>query len=402
MSTRLLVLIDEHWPSRPAAPWVVLDDAGRVLSEGESEPRHWPAAAECGLVLAGSQCAWHTARLPRGARREEARLLAYALEDRLLRDPETQHLVITDRESVEAGVDVGVLVIARDRLRALVAQLSAIGRTPVLAVSELQSAPATDDAWHLALGPASLTLRSDPRHGQSLDPPLEAALPLLQHALASARAANRAPARVVLHAAPGLAAPAGLDWTPLAVEAEAGPPYLWWQGWSRASNLLQGEFAPRHQHGGWLTRLRWPLRVAAASLGLLLAADLGEVMWQRHQLDGLEARIARLFSTTLPNTPAIAPAAQLARQLDELRTQHGRLRSDDLLTLLAAYGQARGVATRDSVGALSYREGRLELALPALAAGERDILLARLASLGFSARAQADPPRLILAAEPTR
>ncbi|MCB1957374.1 MAG: hypothetical protein KDG55_16975 [Rhodocyclaceae bacterium] len=395
MSTRLLVLIDEHWPSRPSAPWVVLDEAGRVQSEGESEPKHWPAASECAFMMAGSQCAWHQARLPRGARREEGRLLAYALEDRLLRDPESQHLVVTDREPGPDGVTVRVLVTARERLRALVAQLAAIGRPPVAACSELQSAPAGGKDWHLAIAPHALTLRSGPTGAEALDPPLAGCQPLLAHALAAARAADSVPARLVLHRAPG-ADDAALEGEALGITLAEGEPYRWWAGAAGATNLLQGEFAPRHRRAGWIGRLGWPLRLAAAALVVMVLADVGEVLWQRHRLGELDARMTRLFESALPRTPAVAPAAQLARQVDALRGSRGQLRSDDLLALLAAYASARGVATRDSIASLEFREGRLALELPALGAAERAALRERLSAQGYVARDQADPPRLLV------
>ncbi len=402
MTTRLLLLIDEHWPAEPSAPWVVLDHGGNVVSEGVSEPRHWPAADECAIVLGGSQCSWLRARLPRGARREEARLLAYALEDRLLRDPDSQHLVVTRRTSGEAGVEVEVLIVARERLRSLLAQFAAIGRAPLAAMAELQCAPASDGAWHLALRDGAIVLRVGEAGAQCFDPPAEAALPLLHHALQTARAANTLPDRIELHLAPGC----GLHWPESAVDPDCqlreGEPYLWWRGQALAANLLQGEFAPRHQRGSWLHKLRWPLRLAAASAAALLLAGLGEVLWQRHRLGELEARMNRLFETTLPNTPAIAPAAQLQRQLDELRMRHGRLREDDLLTLLSAYGQARGVATRDSVAAASYRDGRLELQLPALDAGARAALRRRLSALGYATPDGGEPTTLVLGAEVVR
>ncbi len=402
MKTRLLVLIDEHWPTRPSAPWVVLDEAGRVQSEGESEPRHWPAAGEFAIVLAGNQCAWHVARLPRGARREEARLLAYALEDRLLRDPESQHLTVTERLTGPDGVAVRVLVTARDRLRALVAQLTAIGRPPVAAYSELQCAPATAGEWHLAVADHGLVLRTAADVAEPIDPPLAASQPLIEHALAAARAADRVPARLVIHRAPGIADGEALDPTAIALDMVDGEPYLWWAGSQAAANLLRGEFAARHRRDGWLARLAWPLRIAAAALIALVLADLGEVLWQRHRLGELEDRMTRLFQTTLPNTPAIAPAAQLAREVDAQRGRHGLLRGDDALSLLAAYGEARGVATRDSIAGLDFREGRLALEIPALGAGERQALQDRLAAMGYAARQQADPPRLVVQREVAR
>lgn len=402
MNSRLLLLIDEHWPSRPSLPWVLVDEAGRKVSEGESEPRHWPAAAECAVVLAGTQCAWHRTRLPRGARREETRLLAYALEDRLLRDPDSQHLSVVDRDPVDGGVEVGVLVVARERLRTLVAQLAAIGRPPVALCAELQCAPAGADGWHIALTRGGVILRTGPRDALCFDPPFADALPMLQHALAVARAQNRPPETVTVHPAPGEAAPDPELLTLLGDACGVGAGYEWWANAARANNLLHGEFAPRHARASWAGRLRWPLRLGAASLAVLLLADLGDVIWKRQRLDGLEARMTRVFETSVPGTPAIAPAAQLRRQLDEFRTRHGRLREDDLLALFAAYGEARGVAARDSIDALKYRDGRLELTVPRLDARARVDLPSRLAALGLVARSEGDPPRLTIAAEVTR
>ncbi|MCB1914186.1 MAG: hypothetical protein KDG52_00490 [Rhodocyclaceae bacterium] len=403
MSSRLIVLIDEHWPTRASAPWVLIGEDGRLQSEGESEPRHWPPADDCAMVLTANQCAWHETRLPRGARREEARLLAYALEERLLRDPDSQHLVVVHREAEEGGVRVGVLVVARERLRSLGAQFAAIGRPLAAAHAELQSAPGGgDDTWRLTLTDHGIVLRPGAAPALAFDPPLGHALPLLHQALAAARARNAAPPEIVVHAAPGVDPPSPEAAIALAVALPTAKPYLWWEGAAGTANLLQGEFAPRHRRSGWTGRLRGPLRLAAASLAILLLASLGEVAWQRQRLHELEARMQRLFETTLPNTPAIAPAAQLQRRLDELRTRHGRLREDDLLALLAAYAKARGVATRDSVGALDYRDGRLRLALPSLAAPERDRLTARLAAIGYQVEAGDSATQLVLTTEPIR
>ena len=149
MSTRLLLAIDEQWPTRPDCPWVLLGDDGQPVSEGHSEPRHWPAAAECEVVLTGPQCLWLEVPLPRGARRDLPRLLAYALEDRLLKDPDTQHLTLSHRRPADDGERdlAGVLVVARDRLRQLIAQLTAIGRPPRRVLAEMQTAPAGGEVW---------------------------------------------------------------------------------------------------------------------------------------------------------------------------------------------------------------------------------------------------------------
>ena len=400
MSNRLLLLLDENWPQSPAASWVLLDEGNRPLSEGQSEPRHWPAAARCEVVLGGAQCIWHEARLPKGARRDEARLLGYALEDRLLREPDSQHLTVIARETRNDGVLAAVLVVGRDRLRALVAQLEAIGRQPSAVYAEIETAPASNANWSLSLRDEVILLRHESA-GEVIDGPLSQALPIVEHALAAARAANRAPEAVALHLAPGVNAPPLDHDTALPGTAlRSGAPYLWWQNTAGAHNLLHDEFASRAGGAGAFAWLRKPALLAAAAASTLLLATLGEVLWQKSRLSGIEERMHRIFVTAVPNTPAIAPAAQLARQLNLKRSENGRLSDDDLLALLAAYGEARGVEARNSVTDLRYANHRLELAVPGLDAQQRAVLGERLASRGLRAVfSDGQSPRLTLSRE---
>ncbi|MBP8133158.1 MAG: hypothetical protein KAY13_02710, partial [Zoogloea sp.] len=205
--TRLLLAIDEQWPTRPDCPWVLLGPDDQRIEEGHSEPRHWPAAAECEVVLTGPQCLWLEVPLPRSARRDLPRLLAYALEDRLLKDPDTQHLTVSHRRPADDGERdlAGVLIIARDRLRNLIAQLTAIGRPPRRVVAEVQTAPAGPDAWQLSLSACGAILRSGPNSGLALDNDI--LIPLLAQQAATSRAANTAPAHIEVHSAPGTPAP---------------------------------------------------------------------------------------------------------------------------------------------------------------------------------------------------
>ena len=177
MSHRLLLAIDEQWPTRPACPWVLLGPDGRPVSEGHSEPRHWPAAAECEVVLTGPQCLWLEVPLPRAKRADLPRLLAYALEDRLLKDPDTQHLTVSHRRPAGDGERelTGVLVVARERLRQITAQLAAIGRPPRRMLAEVQTAPSGGEAWQLSLSAAGAILRSGAEAGHAHAPALEAA-----------------------------------------------------------------------------------------------------------------------------------------------------------------------------------------------------------------------------------
>ena len=402
MSTRLLLAIDEHWPTRPDCPWVLLGPDGKPLSEGHSEPRHWPAAAECELVLTGPQCLWLEVPLPRGARRDLPRLLAYALEDRLLKDPDTQHLTLSHRRPADDGERdlAGVLVVARERLRQLVAQLAAIGRPARRVWAEVQTAPG-GEGWQLSLSPAGAILRSGIHQGVAVDADLLA--PLLAQQAAAARAANAAPAQIQLHLAPATQAPdLALLQAETGLAVATGAPYRWWQGVDRkCANLLHGEFAFREAGAGWLGRLRPALVVGAGALALWLAINVGEALWLRQQVGQAGERIERIYRSTFPNSPVVAPAAQMRQQLNLERARHGLLRDDDALALLALAAEALGTDAAGAVAAVHYEDGRLDLTLTGTAAARADAIVGLLASRGLLADLRTDggTPHLLLRRE---
>ena len=151
--------------------------------------------------------------------------------------------------------------------------------------------------------------------------------------------------------------PEGLSLRPAA-------PYLWWQGNTQAaSNLLHGEFAGRGQQTAWFGKLRMPLALAASAMLVWLLATVGEVLWQGHIQAGLESRIERVYRSTFPNGPVVAPAAQMRQQLNIERARHGLLRDDDALALLAQVAEALGTDATDGIVALRYEEGRLDMTL---------------------------------------
>ncbi len=392
MSTRLLLALDEQWPARPDCPWVLLGADGRPLAEGHAEPRHWPAAAECEVVLTGPQCLWLEVPLPRGARRDLPRLLAYALEDRLLKDPDTQHLTLSHRRPADDGERdlAGVLVVARERLRQLVAQLAAIGRPPRRVLAEVQTAPAGSDAWQLSLSAGGAILRGSPTTGLALDTDLLAAL--LARQAATARAANSAPGHVDVHLAPGCPPPdlAALQ-ADSALDIRSAAPYLWWQGADRkATNLLHGDFAFRDSGAGRLGKLRPALAVGAGALAVWLLASVGEALWLRHSLGQTGERIERVYRSTFPGSPVVAPAAQMRQQLNLERARHGLLRDDDALALLAQAAEALGTDAAGGIATLRFEDGRLDLTLAGPAAARAEAVVGLLASRGLLANLRQD------------
>lgn len=383
MSQKLIVYLDESWPESPSAPWILLDDRDRQVEAGQSEPRHWPPDVECEIVLSGTQCAWLETRLPNAGRAEQARLLRYALEDQLIRDVDEQHLTVTRRIPGADGVTTTVLVTSRQRLRQLLAQLEQIGRKPVRISSEMQAASAQPDGWTVTIGPtATWVLHTGTGPALAIDAASAAAL--IAHLAATAQ--GHAPAAIEIRCASGAMMPDLDELASLTGRTVlAGAAYVWWSGRNAAADLLHDEFEQRGSGAGWHHRLRAPLTLAAGAAALMLVAMLGEVLWQRQQLGKLEDRMRRLFETSVPNTPAIAPAVQLRRTLADVRARHGQLRDDDFLTLLDAYTEIGGAGTRHSITWLEYANGTLQMQLHGAPPEDPALLQARLGALGFDA-----------------
>jgi len=120
MSALLRILISGDWPAHAtASEWALYDAKGQLLQRGSSEPRHWPAADDCELVLSADQCLTLEAKLPKGVKggmKGGARggvtggpagagssdLLAYAVEERLVGDVE-------DDDSSVDPADIGAV-----------------------------------------------------------------------------------------------------------------------------------------------------------------------------------------------------------------------------------------------------------------------------------------------------
>lgn len=386
MTRRLVIYIDETWPAQPSAPWVLLDGRDTVLESGTSEPRHWPAAQSCEIVLGGPQCTWLSTLLPKSGRREQDRLLHYALEEQLIRDVESQHITVTAREAQREGVLVTVMVIAKARLRAVLSQLDTIKRSPGRVIAEIQSAVGANGRWSACLGPTGhWIVRTGTKPSLAADN--DSIQDTLIHLLQTARGEGVEPEGLELRCADGTAPPdtAALQ-TATGLAVTSGPRYGWWLTPHACDDLLHTEFEARSSGAGLRSALRAPIAVAAGALSLYLLINIGEVLWQKQQLAAVEERMHGLFSTALPNTPAIAPALQLRRALDDVRSRHGQLRDNDFLSLLDRTTGTGGATLRHAITRLDYDNRSLEVTVADSAADALPLLAARLNGLGLVTR----------------
>ncbi|WP_374605262.1 type II secretion system protein GspL [Niveibacterium sp.] len=358
--TQLRLYITETWPQDPICDWELVGPDGRATSAGRSEPRHWPAAEQTEFVLAGTQAVWLSARLPRAPKREQDKLVRFALEDQLVQEPDSQHYTITDRD----GDAARVLVCARDRLRQIVAQLDALGRAPIRALAEIQTVgAAAEGEWVLHCGPAQAVASGIGPTPFALDLDGTAPPSLLIAAAAHARETNRLPGRCVVHRAPDSVELDCEAWQHvLGIPVEEAAPYQW-SAFSTGTNLLHGEFMPDKERSAWLRRAKPVLWAAGAAIALELLLSTGQVLVQRGQLKDARERMQAVFKTAFPNQPIVDPAAQMRSQLNQLKRAHGQLGDDDALALLSLVGEALAGDARDGLDGLKYENGRLDLTL---------------------------------------
>ncbi len=403
MSTLLRLYIGEHWPQQPKLSWALLASDGSLLQEGTSDPGHWPASDECDAVISGAQVSWLRTRLPEKLPRgEAARLLANALEQKLMDEPDRQHLTVTGRHDGE----VSVLVVARDRLRLIAAQLAAVGRPLSGAYSELQAAPVDAASWHLALGVDCAVLRRHARDGTSLDIGQDGMPPSLLATWATAERASGKPNPTLIVHSPDASNPPDLDaWqTVLGLEVKRGDPYRWYAIQADSANLLHGEFVSSHRRNIWLNRIRPALWLAAAAVAADLLIGTAKVAWGRYQLAATEQRIVQMFQVAFPNSPAVNPSVQTKRQLDQLRSPRGLLRSDDALGLLANLADSLGAEGRDAVQGLRFNEGVMEVTFSPAVAPRVEPVRKQLAIRGLDSVLEpgGGSPRLTVRPDPNR
>lgn len=345
------------WPERRGPiSWSLRTEAGRTEGACDSLA-DLPAQAKADEVQFWSPSAATLlleTKLPPMSRSRAVKALPFSLEERLIDDPVSLHFA---RKELHGGlIVVGVTKTAL--MTAWLEALHAARLTPTAVCPNVLSLPFKEGSWSLQRDGDYLLVRTSLLMGRAV--PWAAEPPkLLTAALTEARAASRAPDRLLVvgvagdfncerwASALGLAVERGESSAAL----DAAPPL----------NLRQGAFAPSWQ----LPVLAARLAPGAIMLTLWAAGGIGVAGWRWRTLARVERRqiaeMADLLHQSFPEIKASKdPAGQMARQLEALRARGGRLSSGDLLPLLD--GLARGLAAVPGLQlrAIEYGDAALE------------------------------------------
>ncbi|MBP9713760.1 MAG: hypothetical protein KBD60_08740 [Sterolibacterium sp.] len=365
--TLLRLYLPADWPTQQTAcDWELVSTSGARLQRGHSEPRHWPTAARCEIILSAEQCLPLSANLPKGARTRMAEVIGYALEERLLGDIDSEHFTIGDETR---DGQTPVWVISRARLHSLLAALRPFNRSPQRLLSELQLIP-VNPGWSVCLKPQGGFVRTAAEAGFSFDLPGgdAAELPLeppLELQLAST-AAQQPPTRIDVYTATGVtfnATQASAWQTRLGIPVQHAGEYLWREAPSQtARNLLTGDFTPPRARGEGWSSLKPTAWLAAFGLTLYSVFSFAEWAHLEHQKTQMRQQMTERFRATFPQAQTIVdPALQMQRLHDQLRRERGQLGAGDFLPLLAAATET--AALPGTLRHLDFEDGRLDMTL---------------------------------------
>ncbi len=356
--TTLRILIPDTWPDQAEARWVVLDH-GKIVASGDSAPASWPRSTRSEAILCGAQVGWAQVRLPQTKPREQLRALPFAMEEQLLREPDSQHFTPAFRD----GENWSVLIIGRERLKRLTAQFAALGRPLDAAWSALACLPVGADSWTLAIDGAHWLLRLSAARALIDDAPTDNANvlpPIVAMLLTQAHAQGSLPARIVTISANEQIAQA------LAahhVEVKQEKSWQWHEIPADAINLLHDEFQPAHARGRMLRALRPALLLIAVALVAHMALGVGSALLGQQDLKEIKSRMIQLARTQLPGRALQDPSLQVHRELQTQRQSHGLLADDDALALLSDMALALGSDATAAVQSLHYEGGTLVVTL---------------------------------------
>ena len=363
--------------------WALVNDAQEPVS-GEGPPAQLPRrAARVQLVIPAAQALLVRTRVPSAARHRAGTVLAFAVEDQTIDEPDANQVSWLGA----AGEDDIVAVIDKAGLERWRKALSAVGLRNYEIHCETLLLPWTRSEWSLAWNGREGFARTGEREGAATDCGDRASPPLsLRLWLEAARARNAAPDSIALYTTIPGAEPDVEAWTrELGVAVRPAGPWDWRAAPPGAGVVLTQERRRWGAFDGIAARLRpaaWILAAAAVLHAGALAVDWALLASEQRALrQQMESRFRALF----PDAVTVAdPALQMRRKLAEARHTAGVADNGDFLPMIERIATAMKIVPECALRVLSYESGRMTLELAAPTESRVDRLTTALTQAGLS------------------
>ena len=368
--------------------WSLVSE-GREPVTGQGLLAQLPQRAErVQLVLPATEVLITRAKLPQSAKRHTGSVLAFAVEEETLGDPDANQV-----SWLGSVADSDVLAVAdRQGLKAWHDALEAAGIGEYEVHCETLMLPLAAGEWSLAWDGREGFVRTGEVEGAATDcgdretPPMS-----LRLMLDEAKARIEAPKTIALHLAAAKgdaesnAAPDIDAWQrQLGVELRLARAWDWRRAPSDAGVSLVQERARWRLLPGSLQRLRpaaWIAAVALALHALALVAD-----WTRlaSEQRSLRTQMETRFRAAFPDAVAVAdPPLQMRRKLTDARHAAGQPDSGDFLPMIEKVANALKEVPAGALRIASYESGRMTLELAAVDEGGVRRVVARLLQNGL-------------------
>ena len=362
--------------------WALVGD-GREPVVGEGPLAQLPPrAARVQLVLPAAEVLITRARLPQAARRQAGSVLAYAVEDETLGDPDANQV-----SWLGSAADSDVLAVADRRgLKVWHDALDAAGIRGYEVHCETLMLPWVAGEWSLAWDGREGFVRTAEVEGTATDCGDRSSPPLsLRLMLDEAKTRGEAPASIAMYETAPDSAPEIEAWQRvLGVALRRAGPWDWRTAPPEAGISLAQERARWRLPSGTLSRLRpaaWIVGAALTVHALALVVD-----WTRlaSEQRSLRTRMETRFRAAFPEAVAVAdPALQMRRKLTEARHAVSQPDSGDFLPMIVNVSAALKQLPPGGLRIASYESGRMTLELASVDSAGVQRIVARLRQSGL-------------------
>lgn len=350
--------------------WAYVDKGGELVA-GEGLTADVPKrAGSVQLIVPAAEILLTRTRLPKSAARRGGPVLAFAVEEETVREPDANE--VSWIGSVAEG-DV-LAVVDKNRLKQCLDTLDAAAIKLDGVYCETLLLPWVPGEWSLAWNGHESFVRTGEFEGGATDCGDEASPPLsLRLMLEDAGTRAARPGSIAFYTNTAACELIGETGAPPHMEAwqrELGVPIRFAGGWDwrRTSlcssvNLLQGGklcqlfsgLLPRLRTAGWIVAVALAIHPVGLITDRVLLANEQQAL--RQQMD---ARFRAIFPAAVA---VVDPALQMRRKLVERRRSAGLLDKDDFLPTIGAVGPALVDLAPGALRTVSYESGKMTLEL---------------------------------------
>jgi general secretion pathway protein L len=338
-------------------------NTGELQRHGTGQLSDMPNADRVDIIVPASLVLFTEVKLPPVRGQKLRQLLPFAVEEKILSDPDQVQVAAGARD--ETGM-TRVAVVDRAWLDASCERLRQVGQRPENGYAETCLPDLEPNAWTLIWDGREGFVRTAVGAGLALDSMGDNGAPFsLRRAVEEARSNARLPEKIILRATDAAASVPDLQlWTTqLGVSVVPGQDWHWaprFLNTANAINLLQGDYAPSSSVRELLPQLRPILLLAGLIIGAQVLATSVDWFRLNYEKKTLTSEMNKTFKSAFPNASVVVDAPlQMQRNLGELRRASGQSQPYDFLPLLAKTLPLISSAT--GVASIGYDQGTLKV-----------------------------------------